>query len=180
MPPESQRPKRPVRSASVRIRRTLPSDAEAVARVFEGPRALAGTVQLPFPSAEVWRLRLGQETEATLISLVACVKGGVIGILGLHLQSAVARRAHAAELGMTVRDDWQGRGVGHALLSAALEMADRWMPLRRIQLTVFVDNEPAIRLYRKHGFETEGTLREFALRDGRYVDALVMARLRPK
>ncbi|MCW5559795.1 MAG: GNAT family N-acetyltransferase, partial [Verrucomicrobiae bacterium] len=115
--------------------------------------------------------------------LVACPRtdaADVVGVVGLHLNTARPRRAHAAELGMTVRDDWQRRGVGHALLAAALDMADRWLPLRRVQLTVFVDNAAAIHLYRKHGFETEGTLREFALRDGQYVDALLMARLRPK
>lgn len=165
---------------AVTLRRTLPSDAEAVAAVFAGPNALRGTLQLPFPSAEVWRTRIAQESESTLISLVACAGSEVVGVIGLHLNTAVPRRAHVAELGMTVRDDWQGRGVGQSLLTAALDMADRWLPVRRIQLTVFVDNEAAIHLYRKHGFEPEGTLREFALRDGRYVDALLMARLRPK
>ena len=42
-----------------------------------------------------------------------------------------------------------------------------------------MDNEPAIRLYRKFGFEVEGTLRELAYRDGRYVDGFLMARLAP-
>jgi len=168
------------RPAAVSLRRTVPSDAEAVAAVFAGPKALWGTLQLPFPSPEVWRTRIAQESETTLISLVACAGAEVVGVIGLHLNTAVPRRAHVAELGMTVRDDWQGRGVGSALLSAALDMADRWLPLRRVQLTVFVDNAAAIHLYRKHGFEAEGTLREFALRDGRYVDALLMARLRPK
>jgi putative acetyltransferase len=80
---------------------------------------------------------------------------------------------------MTVRDDWQGRGVGTKLLQAALDLADRWLALRRVQLTVYVDNEPALRLYRKHGFEVEGTLRQIAFRDGEYVDGFLMARLRP-
>jgi len=180
--PRSSAPRRR-REAAITIRRAVPSDAEALAAVFAGPKALRGTLQLPFPSPEVWRTRIAQESETTLISLVACPKGdlaGVVGVVGLHLHSTQPRRAHAAELGMTVRDDWQGRGVGHALLAAALDMADRWLPLRRVQLTVFVDNAAAIHLYRKHGFETEGTLREFGLRDGQYMDVLLMARLRPK
>lgn len=189
MKASTARPRKPLRTplrrrrrarVAVTLRRTVASDAEAVAAIFEGPNALWGTLQLPFPSPEIWKARIVQESESTLISLVACVAAEVVGVIGLHLHTAVPRRAHAAELGMTVRDDWQGRGVGEALLRAALDMADRWLPLRRIQLTVFVDNTAAIGLYRKHGFEVEGTLREFALRDGRYVDALMMARLNPR
>ena len=49
----------------------------------------------------------------------------------------------------------------------------------RLELTVYVDNARAIALYRKFGFEVEGTHRAYALRDGAYVDALCMARLHP-
>lgn len=163
----------------LKIRRTQPADAPAVARIFDGPKVVWGTMQLPFASAEVWHQRLSRETDATLISLVACVGGDLVGALGLHLNGGQPRRQHVAEVGMAVRDDSQGRGVGHALLGAALDLADRWLALRRVQLTVYVDNEPAIRLYRKHGFEVEGTLREIAFRDGKYVDGFLMARLRP-
>jgi L-phenylalanine/L-methionine N-acetyltransferase len=45
-------------------------------------------------------------------------------------------------------------------------------------LEVFVDNEPAIRLYKKFGFVIEGTLVAYAYRDGQYIDTYTMARLR--
>jgi GNAT superfamily N-acetyltransferase len=76
-----------------------------------------------------------------------------------------------------VHDDFRQRGIGTALLAAVVEVADRWLGLKRLQLTVYADNEPAIRLYRKFGFEKEGRLRAFAFRDGVYVDALAIARL---
>ncbi len=80
---------------------------------------------------------------------------------------------------MGVRDDWQGQGVGSALMQAALDLADNWLNLTRVELTVYTDNAAAIALYTKFGFEIEGTHRAFALRDGVFVDAHAMARLHP-
>jgi putative acetyltransferase len=79
---------------------------------------------------------------------------------------------------MAVRDSWQGKGVGTALMAAAIDVADNWWQVRRVHLEVYTDNEPAVALYRKFGFEVEGTLRQDAFREGEYVDSYVMARLR--
>ena len=50
--------------------------------------------------------------------------------------------------------------------------------LKRIELAVFTDNEAAIHLYQKFGFETEGVRRKVAFGEGEWRDDLVMARLR--
>jgi L-phenylalanine/L-methionine N-acetyltransferase len=163
---------------TITIRRTEPGDYEAIQRILSGPKATWGTLQLPFPSLEMWRKRLAEPPEG-LIGLVACADGEVVGQLGLHTSPNSPRRRHAAELGMAVRDDWQGKGVGTALMQAVVDLADRWLNLSRLELEVYVDNESAIRLYKKFGFVVEGTLKQFAFRDGQYVDAYTMARLRP-
>jgi len=64
------------------------------------------------------------------------------------------------------------------LIAAMVDLADNWLGLRRIELSVYTDNAPAIHLYGKFGFVIEGTARQFALRNGVYVDAHMMARLR--
>lgn len=79
---------------------------------------------------------------------------------------------------MGVAVAWQGQGVGSRLLAAVLDLADNWMNVQRVELSVYADNEAAIALYRKFGFDTEGLFREYAVRDGALVDALSMARLR--
>ena len=79
---------------------------------------------------------------------------------------------------MMVRDDWQGKGIGTALMQAAVDLADKWLNLSRLELNVFFDNEPAIKLYKKFGFQVEGTRIGYAFRDGQYVDTLMMARVR--
>jgi putative acetyltransferase len=79
---------------------------------------------------------------------------------------------------MAVRDDWQGKGVGTALMEAALDLADNWLNLTRVELSVYTDNAAGVALYKKFGFEVEGTHRRYAFRNGEYVDAYSMARIR--
>jgi putative acetyltransferase len=165
-----------MRAPAIRIRRAHPDDAEAIMAVFSSPRAMAGTLQLPYASAELWRKRLADQGQEDF-SLVAEVKGEVVGNLGMH-PAGRARRRHAAGIGMAVRDDWQRRGVGTALMRAAIDLADNWLNYHRLELTVYADNAAALALYRKFGFVVEGTLVDYAYRNGRYVDTCTMARLR--
>lgn len=168
------KPRRP----AIVVRRAEPSDAEAMRAIFATPKAQGGTLQLPLPSVEMWRKRLadGQPND---FMLVAVVDGEVVGNAGLHTTGTSPRRRHAAGIGMAVRDDWHGRGVGAALLAAVIDLADNWLNYTRLELTVYTDNAAAFALYRKYGFVTEGTLRQYALRGGVLVDAYTMARLRP-
>lgn len=86
------------------------------------------------------------------------------------------RRRHSCLLGISVIGPAQGKGVGTAMMKAITEYADKWTTFTRIELTVFADNSNAISLYKKFGFEEEGLLRHYALRNGRFEDVISMAR----
>jgi putative acetyltransferase len=108
-------------------------------RIMSAPRAVAGTLQLPLQSAEAWRKRLAEPPEG-LFLLVACAEGEVVGNLGLKTFPIRPRIRHSGTIGMAVRDDWQGMGVGTHLLRTALDLADNWLNLTRVELTVYTDN----------------------------------------
>lgn len=161
--------------AEVQVRGMEPQDMEAVHEILNCPGVVAGTLQLPLRSLEERRERLAQRPPGTH-SLVAAIDGRVVGQVGLQTETN-PRRRHVGRLGMAVHDDWQGRGVGRALLAAVVDLADHWLGLRRLELQVYTDNARAIHLYEQVGFVIEGTLRDFAFRGGAYVDAHSMARL---
>lgn len=163
----------------ITIRRVEPADYEALQRVYSGRRVIWGTTQLPYPSIETWRKRLAEPPEG-MIGLVACIDDQIVGHLNIHTFPSRPRRQHVGAIGIVVRDDFQGQGVGAALMQAALDLADNWLNLRRLELEVYVDNEPAVRLYTRAGFVIEGTLRQYVYRDGQYVDVYAMARFKPE
>lgn len=83
---------------------------------------------------------------------------------------------HSGTLGMGLLPEWRGRGVGARLMGAVLD-ASRRRGFSRIALTVRADNERAIRLYRRMGFEIEGRLRRGMRIDDQFHDLLAMALL---
>jgi putative acetyltransferase len=162
---------------NIEIRRAEPGDYRAVQQVHAQPNALRGTLQLPFPSEEMWKKRLegiGDERYA----LVACVEGEIVAMGGLDLFPKSPRRRHVGHIGLAVHDKWHAKGVGTALMQALIDVADNWLNLSRLELTVFTDNQPALKLYKKLGFVVEGTHRKYAFRDGIYADVYAMARVR--
>jgi putative acetyltransferase len=161
----------------IEIRHAEPEDYKAIQQIHAQPRAIWGTLQLPFPPAELWKKRLAEKPD-NLYSLVASVENDIVGSLGLWLDSQSPRRRHVGSLGMAVHDQWQGQGVGTVLLEAAIELADQWLNIVRLELTVYTDNEPAIKLYQKSGFRIEGTHEKYAFREGGYVNAYSMARIK--
>ena len=164
-------------SDQILIRAQEPQDMADITELLNQPRAVWGTLQLPFTSVES-RVKRFESAPAGRTPLVAVIDGKVIG--NATLQRLEGRRGHVGTIGMAVHDAFAGRGAGSALLRALIEQADRWLGLSRIELTVWTDNPRAIALYERFGFEREGLLRSFAFRDGEYVDALAMARLAPR
>ncbi len=163
------------RRPDILIRAMEPGDVPDLTEAWNQPAAYAGTLQLPYVAVHQRQARF-DATPAGLNRLVAVIEGKVVGCLGL--ERFEGRRSHAGQFGMAVHDAFAGRGVGTALLDAAMDLADNWLQIKRLELSVYADNARAIALYERFGFEREGLMRAFAWRNGRHVDAIAMARLK--
>ena len=159
----------------VEIRIAEPSDARGIKEIYECENAYSGTLQLPNPSLALWEKRMSNVPD-NVYAYVAILNGEIVGNLGFEL-CVNPRRRHVASLGIGVKDNAQGQGVGKALLGVAKDLADNWLNIKRIELTVYVDNERAINLYKKAGFTVEGESKSYAFRNGEYVDVYHMARV---
>jgi len=159
------------------VRHVIPEDAAALHRIYSQPDTQAGTLHLPHSSLQGWHTRLATPQPHSYL-LAACIDDEVVGQSALKVEER-PRRRHAASLGMGVDARYRQRGVGSALMREMVAMCDNWLQVSRMELTVFVDNAPAIALYQRFGFEIEGTARGFAIRDGELIDTYYMARIKP-
>ena len=157
------------------IRAPATEDIPALVELINCPGVRFGTMRLPFTTAEWVKTRV-PNTSPDVTSVVADVAGVARG--WASLVRGQGRVAHAARLGVSVHDAFTRQGLGRAMLGVLIDVADHWLGLRRLSLTVNTDNAPAIALYKGLGFEIEGTLRGDILRDGQLVDSYAMARLR--
>jgi len=159
------------------IRRAEADDCVAVAEMFKSLKVFPGTLQVPYPSREYWRKRITDNPESAYY-LVAIIDERVVGMANIDTFPNRPRRKHAGAIGICVHEEWQGKGLGAILMQAIVDLADNWLNLTRLELEVFADNDAAIHLYERFGFELEGRLRQHAFRDGQFVDSIVMGRLR--
>ena len=160
----------------IEIRHSIESDVEGIWRLYSQPSCYRETLQQPFPSLQLWQKRL-IELPDNVYSLVAIRAGEVVGQIGMEVFTN-PRRKHVANIGMAVHEDFRAIGIASALLSAMVSHAQNWLAVRRIELEVYTDNHLAISLYKKHGFVIEGEMREYAFRDGEYIDAFLMANVK--
>ncbi len=158
------------------IRHSQHADLDGIVAIYRERHAYSNTLQMPYASKTQWERRLANDSPG-VISLVALRDDEIVGQLTL-VRNENLRRRHVATFGMGVLAAQTGRGVGSRLLEAALDLADNWLDVERIEIEVYVDNASAIALYKKYGFEIEGTLQKYAFRDGSHVDAHAMARFR--
>lgn len=106
---------------------------------------------------------------------VAEENGKVIG-LGILMNHGNLRRKHVGVITLMVNSDYQNKGVGSLLMDKLINLSES-LNIIRLELCVFRDNYKAINLYKKFGFKEEGIKVKSALKNGEYIDEIMMARI---
>jgi RimJ/RimL family protein N-acetyltransferase len=160
----------------MRVRPATAEDAEELGRalkiVVDEKRWLA--IQPPVTDAEMAeRIRAAIDEERRHFALEDD-DGALVGLIELR----PTRTEGVDSIGMWILAAHRGRGGGGMLLDAAIEA--RPADVHKIELEVWPNNESAIALYERAGFDREGLRRDhYRRRDGRLHSSLIMARLFP-
>lgn len=106
---------------------------------------------------------------------VAEENGKVIG-LGILMNHGNLRKKHVGVITLMVNSDYQNKGIGSLLMDKLINLSES-LNIIRLELCVFRDNYKAINLYKKFGFKEEGIKVKSALKNGEYIDEIMMARI---
>jgi len=107
-----------------------------------------------------------------LVKIVAEVDGRVVGWCDVRRVAPRTHNDHRGTLGICLRRGFRGRGIGKALVAAAI--AKSRGKFESLELTVLTNNETAVRLYRQYGFRSYGRRPSAIKRCGRYFDERLM------
>ena len=108
------------------------------------------------------------ESSPAQFMLVALDNERIVGGLGFWGYGAEFVK-HTAGVGMSIQKEFNGQGLGTAMMNVMLEEAKQ-AKFHRVELTVRTYNEAGIKLYEKVGFERIGLLKDAAFIDGEYVN----------
>jgi len=152
------------------VRPARAGDARAMAEVFAAVAAERdGIATEPPVDAQERAAVFALSADGTIVAVAG---DRVVGMI--HIE---ASRHGFGEFGMLVDRDWRGRGVGSALVQAAVDRA-RGQGLHKLCLEVFPHNTAAIALYRKCGFTEEGRrVKQYRRASGELWDTIVMGLL---
>jgi ribosomal protein S18 acetylase RimI-like enzyme len=161
---------------SFTIRHLTPADAAdyraiRLAALQNAPEAFGSTYEM-----EAARPLSGwEERLQTPGAFAADLDGKFVGLARFVQDSGSAKERHKGSIyGMYVASEARGQGVGSALLEAIIEHASGFV--EQLRLGVVDDNEAAIRLYQKHGFEIYGKEMRALKTDRGYSNELLMVR----
>ncbi|MCA9835976.1 MAG: GNAT family N-acetyltransferase [Trueperaceae bacterium] len=164
---------------TVLIREALPEDAE---RLVTHVNAIS--YESDFIGISPGEFDMTVEQEAQFLSacqanpshiyLLALDGEKVIG--ALHFATGKRKRVnHSGEFGISVLKEYWGLGIGSSLLDTLINWATNNESVKKINLRVRTDNQRALELYNKKGFQIEGTLKEEIFEAGTYYDLYSMA-----
>lgn len=104
------------------------------------------------------------------INLVGLVDGMVVCTSGVGINSPKRRFKHRATMGIVVRKNYWGQGLGKILMQKCIDWCKN-NDVEQLELEVVTTNERAIGLYKNFGFKIQGTKRHaMKYRDGSYAD----------
>ncbi|KMJ57457.1 GCN5 family acetyltransferase [Bacillus sp. LL01] len=164
----------------MQIREIMLDDAEALTNLIKEVEATSdfmlmevGERKITAEQQRVHLERIQQQSNSTI--LVAEIDGRLVGYL-FAIGGSAKRTIHSAYLVIGILEEYRGKGIGSKLFGSVTRWAEE-RNLTRLELTAVTENEAGVALYKKNGFEIEGTKRRSLIINGVPYDEFYMSKL---
>lgn len=159
---------------SLRIRDIKIEDYKEISKIRKMPGVMENTLSNKDEEEELIKEKIINRGK-NQYWYVAEENGKVIG-LGILMNHGNLRKKHVGVITLMVNSDYQNKGIGSLLMDKLINLSES-LNIIRLELCVFRDNYKAINLYKKFGFKEEGIKVKSALKNGEYIDEIMMARI---
>ena len=156
--------------------------AEALANYLNDQDIFNNTLKIPFPytiqNANEWIdtvLDLQNIQGITTNWAIYNNGNGLIGGIGLHQQHGP--ESHKDEIGYWLAKPFWNKGIMTQVLTIFCDYCFEHRELSRIEAGVFSHNKASMRVLEKAGFEKEGYLKKCFIKNGRYIDSVLYAKV---
>lgn len=163
----------------------VPDDKDAFLLHFKEKAITETTGAIPFPytekDADWWLAHIAEETRSQGRAVNWAIReasGGLIGAVGFS--NFALGKSHKAELGYWLAKPYWGRGIMSGAVARACAVGFSEFKLVRITAPVFTFNPASAKVLENNGFAREGLLKKEFLKDGRYIDCFLYAKLIPE
>ena len=139
------------------VRNAVASDVRALCETMQRTHAQTDYL-LSYPDEQSGddeqEARSLEETERSCneVELIAVIDGCIVGSAGVSAVRSRRKVVHRARFGISILKEYWGMGIGRMLMDASIDCA-RQAGYTQLELEVVADNERAVSLYRRAGFE---------------------------
>jgi len=156
-------------------------DQASLIKNINNRKIARNTLHIPYPyktsNARSWidyNLRLDKKKKKREINFVIEIEGEVAGSVGLR----DIIMGHRAEFSYWMGEKYRGKGIMTSVLKEITKYGFNELKLRRLEIGIFPYNKASIRVAQKNGYKYEGKMRKYVLKHGKFIDALLFAKIR--
>lgn len=140
---------------------------------FAGGDFVSFDKEFTYEEELVWyRKTVDNILAGNLIAYVALIGDEVVGIC--EARKDAGRKKHNVSLGILVKKEHRGKGIGKSLLKYTIAKAKEIFSPKNIWLEVVEDNSVALLLYSELGFKKMAELRNWYFKDQKYYNTYIM------
>ena len=160
-----------------------PGDEKTYVQWLNEKEIFDRTLTIPFPYTEadgVWYIDHCREETARMgkpVNWVLRRKPDNILVGGGGFHNFNLFKPHVGEIGYWLAKPYWGKGIMTGMVAALCRYGHEELGLIRLEAPIFAFNIASQRVLEKNGFQEEGYLRKAYLKEGRYIDGKLFARI---